>query len=169
MVAYGEVEGRRLASTLVQEEPSVTSCAVGSGTGDCDWHRAVLQARGTHVVFLRPGDRPARNIVGTCRAALTRHGAARWLVGTRPGASTDAWWRQPDLSESVAALLIVGVPFAEGTAVVQRTAWLDVAEVPVADEERCITRQCLDRAGLPSPASRDRGCRCECRGRLARG
>jgi hypothetical protein len=129
MVAYGEVEGHRLASTLVQEEPSVTSCAVGSGTGDCDWHRAVLQARGTHVVFLRPGDRPARDIVGTCRTVLTRHGAARWLVGTRPGASSDAWWRQPDLSESVAALLIVGVPFGECTAVVQRTAWLDVAQM----------------------------------------
>ena len=129
MVASAEVEGHRLASTLVQHEPSVTSYDVGSGTGACDWHRAVLQAQGTHIVFLRPGDRPAIDIVDTCRTLLTRHSKARWLIGTRPGASTDAWWLQQDLSESVAALLIAGVPFAECTAVVQRTAWLDVAAV----------------------------------------
>jgi hypothetical protein len=128
MVASAEVEGHRLASTLVQHEPSVTSRDVGSGTGGCDWHRAVLQAHGTHIVFLRPGDRPGSDIVGTSRTVLTRHSKARWLIGTRPGASTDAWWLQPDLSDSVAALLIAGVSFAECTAVVQRTAWLDVAD-----------------------------------------
>lgn len=128
LLAHSEIDGRRGAQALAADDGRVTTLHVGSGTGACDWAKAVRHARGTHVVFLRPGDCLAPHAAVRLGQLLHTRQASRWALGAADGAPNNTWWFQRDLAGSAAALLLAGAAFPECTALVARDAWLHVAE-----------------------------------------
>ena len=126
-VGYADVDGQRAADEAASADPRAQALRLGSGTGDCDWAAAIRQARGTSIVFLRPGDRLRPDALTRLASAGTHADPADWVLGAVEGAP-HAWWHQPTLPGSAAALLLAGAAFPECGALVSRDAWLRVVE-----------------------------------------